>query len=333
MKKILVLYGGNSYEHDISCISVQNVCKCLKNLRLSFDKVYISRENKWFLVQDDGKSELLNIVDFLKKYAIVFPVLHGSFGEDGRIQAFFELFGINYLGSNSLSSAIAMNKYLTKLVIEKTGIQQIPYFVLNKSDAIPENVEFPVIIKPLNGGSSIGISIAHSNSELKKSLKEGFKYDQNVIVEKFINGIDLECGIVELNKLIVGDVGEIRHSHEFYDYDAKYNEDSEIIIPAGIDKHLREEIQEYALKIFKALNLKDFARIDFILDKEKGTIYFNEVNTIPGFTEKSMFPILFQNKKLDFTKIIDKLIKKSHVKWLFIVQQNKEYRQFYDYYS
>ena len=313
MKKIVILYGGNSYEHEISCMSAHNVCKCLKKLKIKFDKIYITKDNKWYFIDNDNKIEILNVVDFLKKYSLVFPVMHGAFGEDGRIQSFLELFNINYLGSSSASSMIAMNKYLTKLIIEKTGIKQIPYLVLNENDKIPHDIIYPVIVKPVNGGSSIGINVAHSDKELKKALKSAFMYDKNIIVEKFINGIDLECGIIKSKKLIAGDIGEIKHLHEFYDYNAKYKEKSKIIIPANIDKNLAKEIKNNSLKIFEALNLNDFARIDYIYDKNNKILYFNEVNTIPGFTDSSMFPMLFMNKKIDFAKLISIILENKKV--------------------
>ena len=309
MNKILIIYGGNSFEHDISCMSAKNMCKCLESINYNYDKVYISKENKWFLIRKDGKAELLNVVEFLKKYELILPIMHGAFGEDGKIQALFELFNIKYIGSNSSSSMLAMNKYLTKLLIEKNDIKQIPYFILNKSSKVPKNIEYPVIVKPVNGGSSIGISIAHSRKELKAALNFALLYDQDVIVEKFINGIDLECGIIKTDKLIVGDVGEVRHQHEFYDFDAKYNDKSEIIIPANISNKLAKEIKKTAVKIFNIMNLNDFARIDFIFDKENNDLYFNEVNTIPGFTDTSMFTLLFNSKKSDFSKLIAKIIK------------------------
>ncbi len=305
MKKILIIYGGNSYEHDISILSAENVIKGLKELNYEFDQIYISKENKWYLIKNEGKAELLNIIEFLKRYDIIFPVMHGAFGEDGRIQSFFELFNIKYKGSNSSASMISMNKYFTKLVVEKENIKQLPYIYLNNTKKIPK-LKYPVIVKPANGGSSIGISIAHSFKELKSSLKNAFKYDKNVIVEKFIKCRELECAILGEKKLIIGDVGEIKHQHEFYDFEAKYKDNSEIIIPAKISYKLKKLIQSESKKIFKVLNLKDFARIDFLFDEENDTLYFNEVNTIPGFTNISMFPKLFNG--MCFSKLISNII-------------------------
>ena len=308
MKKILIIYGGKSYEHEISCMSADNMCNCLKKINCIFDKIYISKENKWYLIKDNNKVELLNVVEFLKKYDLIFPVMHGASGEDGKLQAFLELFDINYIGSKSVSSMISMNKYLTKVVMEKNNIKQIPYIILNQCK-IPSKINYPVIVKPANGGSSIGISIAHSKKELKNSLKLAFKYDQNVIVEKFIKGREFECGIVKSDKIIIGNIGEIKHNHEFYDFEAKYNDKTEIIIPAKIDKNFSSRIKNYAKEIFQILELDDFARIDFIYEPENDTLYFNEVNTIPGFTNSSMFPLMFAN----FPRIIEKILENKKV--------------------
>lgn len=308
MKKVLLLYGGKSFEHEISCMSENNISSCLKNLHYDFDKIYISKENKWFLIKDNNKVEILNIIDFMKRYDVIFPLIHGAYGEDGRLQSFLELFDIDYLGPDSTSSMIAMNKYLTKILVEKHDIKQIPYMYLNSYE-IPKNIEFPVIIKPNNGGSSIGISVAHNMKELKESLKIAFKYDKSVLIEKFIKGVELECGIIKLDKYVIGDVGEIKYTHEFYDYEAKYEDETKLIIPAKINRKLTKRIKNEALKIFKILSLNDFARIDFIYDNTSDTLYFNEVNTIPGFTNNSMFPLMFKN----FPKLIGKIIENKKV--------------------
>ena len=309
--KLLVLYGGASFEHDISLISASNVVKTLKNLKYEFDKVYISKENIWYFVKDNNKVELLNIIEFLKKYDLILPIMHGAFGEDGRLQAFLELFNIKYIGSNSVASMISMDKYLTKVLIEKHSINQVPYFVLNKNEKINSNMEFPLIVKPANGGSSIGINIAKNKKELKEAVKNAFKYDSKVIVEKFIKAREFECAIVENKNLIVSNVGEIKYNHEFYDFTAKYEDNSEMIIPAKIKKDLIKKIQNEALEIFKILALKGFARIDFLYDEKEDILYFNEVNTIPGFTEKSMFPLLFKDKHLNFEKLLKMIIEKN----------------------
>lgn len=318
MKKILIIFGGNSYEHEISCLSVDNFLKNIDRKHYKVTLVGISKNNKWFLINNFDhidnnweqlpKEEIKNIVDFLKKYDKIFPIMHGADGEDGKIQSLFELFHLNFAGSNSSASKNAMDKYLTKLICEKANIPQVPYLCLHKNDKIPKNLDYPVIIKPANGGSSIGINVAHNRKELLKSITKALKFDNKVVVEKFIKCRELECAIIEDKHLIVSTVGEIKSCNEFYDFDAKYIKESNIIIPASLKKETIKKIQKMSKKIFKVLDLKDFSRIDFLYDDINDIIYFNEVNTIPGFTNISMFPLLFKEQRLDFRKLITKII-------------------------
>ena len=304
MKNILVLCGGNSFEYDISILSVKNIIKNIDTDLFNFKVVLISKENEWFL----NNKKIENIIDFIKGFDLVFPVMHGAFGEDGRIQGFFELFYIPYLGANSSSSKICFDKALTKLILDKYPIKQVPYVIINKGEKVSIR-DFPVIVKPANGGSSIGISVANNHKELKNALNEAFAFDDKVVVEKFIKCRELECAIIEDKNLIVSTVGEIESCNKFYDFEAKYEKESNIIIPAKIDKKVIKEIQTASKKIFNILGISGFARIDFLYDEENKELYFNEVNTIPGFTDISMFPLLFKEQKLDFSELITKIIK------------------------
>lgn len=318
MKKILIIFGGNSFEHNISCLSVNNVIKNIDKKRYNFDVVGISRKNAWFLIKNHNnitsswekldKEPIIDIIAFLKKYDKIFPVMHGSCGEDGKIQSLFELFNLSYVGSNSNASKNAMDKHLTKLLCEKEHIPQVPYFVMKKNTEIPSKLDYPLIIKPANGGSSIGINVAHNKKEMHKFIKKALKFDHKIVVEKFINCRELECAIIEGKNLIVSTIGEIESCNEFYDFEAKYEKESHIIIPASLNQETIIQIQNLAKKVFKLLELKDFARIDFLYDETNNKIYFNEVNTIPGFTNISMFPLLFKEKGLDFKKLITKII-------------------------
>ena len=181
MKNILVLCGGNSFEYDISILSVKNIIKNIDTDLFNFKVVLISKENEWFL----NNNKIVNIIDFIKGFDLVFPVMHGAFGEDGRIQGFFELFNIPYLGANSSSSKICFDKSLTKLILDKYPIKQVPYVIINKREKVSIS-DFPVIVKPANGGSSIGISVANNHKELKNALNEAYAFDDKVVVEKFI---------------------------------------------------------------------------------------------------------------------------------------------------
>lgn len=319
MKKVLIIFGGNSYEHEISCLSATNILKNINKKKFNVKVIGISKKNDWYFVNECNldknwenlpKEKISNIIETLKTFDVIFPAMHGNYGEDGRTQSFFELFNINYLGSNSTASKICMNKYLTKLVCEKNNIPQLPYTLIKKGNIIPKNIKFPLIVKPANGGSSIGINIAHSKKELKKCISDAFKYDDEIVLEKFIRCRELECAVIGKDKLLISTVGEIKSCNEFYDYEAKYQKESKLIIPAKIDEKVIKDIKMLSKKIFKALNLKDFARIDFLYDEINNKLYFNEVNTIPGFTDKSMFPLLFKNQTLDFSKLISKIIER-----------------------
>lgn len=220
------------------------------------------------------------------------------------------MFNIKYVGSNLEESSICYDKEITKIILNNYNINQVPYkVILNKKDDLKLNFDFPVIVKPSRCGSSIGINIAYNNKELKKYIKEAFKYDNKVIVEKYIkDNLELECSILENKKLLVSTVGMIKPINKFYDYEAKYEKTSNLIIPALINKELEKEIKMLSFKIFKILNLKNLARIDFLYDNSANKLYFNEVNTMPGFTNISMFPSLFNYDNINIKELISILI-------------------------
>ncbi len=292
--KLLLIYGGNSNEHDISIKSAETI---LKNYPC--DSIYISKENIWY--HNDKK--IINIIKFLKKYDIILPMIHGQDGEDGNLQGFLNLFKIPYIGTK-LESFICMDKYLTKQLLAQNNINQVPYQLSNE----PLKIKYPIIIKPANGGSSIGINKANNDIEYEMYLKEALKYDDKVIIEKFIKARELECAVIK-NKTYIMNIGEIIPNQDFYNYDSKYNNPSKTIVNPTLPKHLEKEIYETSKKIFEILNLKDFARIDYFYDGKK--LYLNEINTIPGFTEISMFPKLIMDKGYSYEQLIKLLIKKS----------------------
>lgn len=321
MKKILILFGGNSYEHNISCISAKTILENVDRTKFNVTSVGIY-QNNWYIFNDnielltqnkwlDGNIKKIdNIIEFLKTFDKVFPIIHGNNGETGELSGLFNLFNIPYVSSNILGHAISYDKYLTKIICSHHNIPQIPYITLHTNKKIKKiNIDFPVIIKPSSCGSSIGINIANNYKELNKYIKISFQYDNKVIIEKFIKAKELECAILEdNNKLIVSSVGEIKSKNTFYDYDSKYILDSNIIIPANLDKNIIKQIQELSTKIFKILSLKDLSRIDFLYDYENNKIYFNEVNTIPGFTSISMYPQLFNHQGISTKELITKLL-------------------------
>ena len=307
MEKITVIYGGKSFEHDISIRSYKSFVENI-NKKYQLSTIYVDKDGLWY----ENNKLMNNVVDFLKEQDVIFPLIHGNIGEDGKLQGLFETFDIKYVGSNTISSALAMDKAFCKIILDKYNIKQVPYVILNKKTKIKEitsKLNYPVIVKPANGGSSIGISIANNARELIKALSNAFKYDKKVVVEKFVKARELEVGI-ENSGIICSSIGEIK-SQGFYDFDSKYIKDTEVIVNADLKKETKLKIKEYAREIFKILECSGFARVDFLYDEINEELYFNEINTIPGFTDISMFPKLFINDGYSYSEIIDILIKNA----------------------
>ncbi|MCI5984372.1 MAG: D-alanine--D-alanine ligase [Firmicutes bacterium] len=308
MEKITVIYGGKSFEHDISIRSYKSFVENI-NKKYQLSTIYVDKDGLWH----ENNKLMNNVVDFLKEQDVIFPLIHGNIGEDGKLQGLFETFDIKYVGSNTISSALAMDKAFCKIILDKYNIKQVPYVILNKKTKIKEitsKLNYPVIVKPANGGSSIGISIANNARELVKALSNAFKYDKKVVVEKFVKARELEVGVIENNGIICSSIGEIK-SQGFYDFDSKYIKDTEVIVNADLKKETKLKIKEYAREIFKILECSGFARVDFLYDEINEELYFNEINTIPGFTDISMFPKLFINDGYSYSEIIDILIKNA----------------------
>ena len=308
MEKITVIYGGKSFEHDISIKSYKSFIENI-NKKYELSTIYVDKNGIWH----QNNKVMNNIVDFLKTQDIIFPLIHGNIGEDGKLQGLFETFNIKYVGSNTISSAIGMDKAFCKIILDKYNINQVPYIIINKKTKIKEitsKINFPIIIKPANGGSSIGINIENNKIELIKALNNAFKYDKKVVIEKYIKARELEIGIIENNGIICSSIGEIK-SQGFYDFDSKYIKNTEVIVNPNLKKEIKLKIKDYAREIFKILECSNFARIDFLYDETNEELYFNEINTIPGFTNISMFPKLFINDGYSYKEIIDILIKNA----------------------
>lgn len=321
MKKILILFGGDSQEHLISCKSAATITKNIDTSLFDVSTIYIAKDNTWYIYNKDinliinntidlsSLEKITNHIEYLKLFDKVFPIMHGNPCENGNIQGMLNMFNIPYVGSNLQSSIISYDKELTKIICHNYQIPQVPYIVVTNKKAIKKlDIEFPVIIKQAKCGSSIGINIANNIKELNKYIKEAFNYDDKVIIEKYIKSRELECAILEDKKLKVSPVGEIKSSNTFYDYEAKYIKDSNLIIPAKIDKSLEKQIQDLSIKIFKILSLSNLSRIDFLYDYNNDILYFNEVNTMPGFTSISMYPLLFNYIGISTKELITKLI-------------------------
>lgn len=321
MKKVLVVFGGKSEEHNVSIKSAKSIMLNIDKSLFDVKLVGISKDNIWYEYIDDINTlgdnwlnhklvEITNIINYLQNFDVVLPITHGRNGEDGKLQGFLDLFNIKYVGCKTLASSVGMDKDFSKILFSHLGIKNVPYFCITKNDDIKKienSITYPVIVKPANGGSSIGINKVENKKDLKKAIKDALKYDKKVLIEKFITARELEVAVLQdKNKLIVSEIGEIIPCNKFYDYKAKYEQDSKTLICTDLDETIKNQIKEYAKKIFEGLDAKNFARIDFFLEQDK--IYINEINTIPGFTEISMYPKLIMNEGISYKDLITILI-------------------------
>jgi len=338
--KIGVIFGGMSTENEVSCISGASVIKHLNKEKYNVFPIYIDKIGNWYKVklEDIEKSEELenkehieNITEYLKQMDVIFPVLHGLYGEDGTIQGLFELLKIPYVGCGVLASSVGMDKVYTKLIFEKANINQAKYIYIRKynekyiyideefnerilelediAKITNDKLRFPVFVKPSNSGSSVGINKAHNIEELKNSIVEAGKYDNKILIEEGIVGKEVECAVLGNEDVISSCVGEIKSADEFYSYDAKYNnENSKTLIPAEISEENSKEIQKLAIKAFKAISGRGLSRVDFFIEDKTEKIYINEINTLPGFTNISMYPKLFEAVGISYEKLLDNLI-------------------------
>lgn len=327
MKKVLILFGGPTNEHLISCKSAKSIIENVDVKKYDISICGISKDNVWYSFNDSidllengnwlvssKNKKIENIVDYIKDFDVVFPVIHGKLGEDGNLAGLFDTFGVNYVGSNSLAHGIGFDKYYTKLICNNLDILQIDYCIINKNDKkylkkIEEKFSYPVIVKPCKSGSSIGINVAKNKKDLSKFIKEAFLFDDRLIVEKYIeNRREFECGVLFDKKIIVSSIGEILLKDGFYDYDSKYVSKLDTIVPAFISCELEEKIKKYTKDIFNIIGCKDIARVDFIYDEDNDILYFNEINTMPGFTDISMYSKVFINDGFSYKGLISKLI-------------------------
>ncbi|GED31356.1 D-alanine--D-alanine ligase [Brevibacillus centrosporus] len=250
---------------------------------------------------------------------VIFPVVHGPNGEDGTMQGMLELANLPYVGAGVMASAVGMDKWMMKTVFGQVGLPQVKYIGLLRSqwekdqeaamDRIEEELGFPCFVKPANMGSSVGVNKAKNRDELAAALDVAAKFDRRLIVEEFVNARELEIGVLGNEELITSVVGEIIAAKEFYDYEAKYKgAGTELSIPANVPEHVSEQIAEIAKKAFHALDGSGLSRVDFFWDEKNDKLYINEVNTMPGFTPFSMYPMLFQAAGISYSELIDRLV-------------------------
>ena len=326
MKKILLIFGGPTNEYLISCKSAKWILENIDYKKFDVSVCGITKDGNWYKFNNtlDGldnkewfnnsNNKINNIVEYLKMFDVVFPLIHGTFGEDGKISGMLDIFGINYVGSSSLAHAIGYDKYFTKIICDHLNIRQVKYVVVyNKEKGyikkVENNLDYPVVVKPCCCGSSIGVNVAKNRKELTKYIKEAFIYDSKIIVEDYIvNKREFECGILDYKKVFVSSVGEIVNNSNIYDYDSKYVKKTEVVVPAFINDEVSDLIKKWSLDIFRFLGCKSLARVDFLYDEDNDLLYFNEINTIPGFTNISMYSKVFCYDGIDNKELINMLI-------------------------
>ena len=364
---IAIIYGGRSGEHEVSLISAAAIARGVEKSN-NIVLIGISKNGKWYL-QDNSELErinkdsssplkieekeenLISIIPGNGKNAftvngkpleidVVFPALHGTYGEDGTIQGLFEMADIPYVGCTHISSAITMDKEKTKMIWQSVGLPVVPYvcmkrFVMMDSvlyDAFIEETEkelgYPMFVKPCCAGSSNGASKANNKKELGFAIMEAFQWDDKILIEKSINDArEIECSVTgnsitglpesETEDVIAYIPGEIAPSHDFYDFDAKYNDPdgAQLLIPAELSENDLEKIRKTAMAAYKTLDATGLSRVDFFIDKDTNAVYLNEINTMPGFTPISMFPKMCDAAGLDFTNLINLLVEQALEKY------------------
>jgi len=355
--RVAVLYGGRSAEHEVSIRSAANVIENLDPTRFEVIPIGIDKKGCWFLgneifqislqqqnvtkhlenhqtcfapewlVNPGDKAtanELTNIREQGPLFDVVFPVVHGTFCEDGTLQGLLESANLPYVGCNVLSSSMGMDKDVAKRLALHAGVRIAPYITMKQDDwnkksasypdLVAETLSYPVFVKPANTGSSIGISKVSTPDKLITAVNEAFRFDTKILIEKALNMMELEVAVLEsltsTSEPIVSVVGEIKPSHEFYSYEAKYLDQhgADLLIPAPISFEIQEKVREVAKTIFLALECEGMARVDLFLNKEDNEIYFNEINTIPGFTQISMYPKLMAASGITYKELLTHLV-------------------------
>ncbi len=348
--RLAILYGGRSAEHEISLLSARNVIAAVNREKYEVIPILISKEGRWFAGVEPGEEgkkkaiggvprggvEVLPVATpggpgplipvarqdpsiHLTPIDVVFPVLHGTFGEDGTVQGLLEMAGIPCVGAGVLASAVSMDKEVMKRLFHERKLPIAPYIPLLRRDVhlnprrvcltVEEKLRYPLFVKPANMGSSVGISKAGNRKELEKALLAAAEYDRKVLVEKAIIGRELECGVLGNDDPIASTPGEIKPGNPFYDYAAKYlDNNSECIVPAPLKPTQIKRVRKLSIEAYRAVDCAGMGRVDLLLEKKTGRLFVNEINTIPGFTDISMYPRMWEESGLAYPLLIDRLV-------------------------
>ncbi|MDC2992915.1 D-alanine--D-alanine ligase [Prochlorococcus sp. AH-736-F17] len=343
-KCIGLIFGGNSNEHEVSISSAKTVYEAfnseINKERFTVIAFYINKYGDWL---DSDSSEKILIgeiennktirqkifnqekINFLEgiefqNVDVWFPLLHGFNGEDGSIHGLLRFTKKPLVGCGIIGSALGMDKILMKTIFSNLKLPQVNYLVFQNEDLndkevknkiinkILKKLNFPVFVKPSNSGSSLGISKVINESEISQALEKAHGIDPRILIEEGLEVREIECGIIGRSELLISEIGEVNYESDWYDYDSKYNSNNKIIIPAEINSKIAKEIKDIAIKSCRALNIFGFARVDFFLEKSSNKILLNEINTIPGFTKNSMFPMLWEASGLKIEQLVAKLV-------------------------
>ncbi|ABV51148.1 D-alanine--D-alanine ligase [Prochlorococcus marinus str. MIT 9215] len=343
-KRIGLIFGGYSNEHEVSISSAKTVFQAfnseINKKRFKVKSFYIDKYGDWLdndlsekILNDEIKSnnikkqeivnqQKINFLDGIEfqNIDVWFPLLHGLNGEDGSIHGLLQYTRKPIVGCGILGSAIGMDKIMMKTIFSNLKIPQVNYLAFQNEDLddrevkkkvineILKKLNFPFFVKPSNSGSSLGISKVINESEILQSLEKAQKIDSRILVEEGLEVREIECGIIGNSELLTSEIGEIKYESDWYDYDSKYYSNNKIIIPAEIDSKITKEIKKIAIQSCRALNIFGFARVDFFLEKSSNKILLNEINTIPGFTTNSMFPMLWKASGLNIEQLVAKLV-------------------------
>jgi len=343
-KCIGLIFGGYSNEHEVSISSAKTVFKAfhskLNKQRFTVKAFYINKYGDWLdsdlsekiltseieknTIHKQGtfQKEKINFLDGInfQNVDIWFPLLHGLNGEDGSIHGFLKFTKKPLVGCGIIGSALGMDKIIMKTIFSSLKLPQVNYLVFQNGDLndkevknkliseILKKLNFPVFVKPSNSGSSLGISKVTNESEIFQALDKAREIDNRIVIEEGLEVREIECGIIGNSKLLTSEIGEVKYDTDWYDYNSKYHLTNQITIPAEIDPKITKQIKEIAIQSCKALNIFGFARVDFFLEKFSNKILINEINTIPGFTKKSMFPMLWKASGLNIEELVAKMI-------------------------
>lgn len=344
-KKALIIFGGVSSEHDVSLISATSVIKNIPQEKYEIIMLGITKQGNFYrfngspdsLANDGWLSDakllercviscdrehhgIIHLPSGKIEYIdVAFPVLHGKNGEDGTMQGLLEIAGIPYVGCNTASSAVCMDKAITNAMCDFFGIAQAKWRSFTKYDynsnknmllsKAADYLGFPIFVKPANAGSSVGISKADNIGELSAACEKAFKQDKKIVLEQGIDGVEVECAVLGNEEPIASAVGEIVPCNDFYDYDAKYIDNStELYVPARLSDEKTNEVRAAAVEVFKALGCSGLARVDFFVQRSDGKVLLNEPNTIPGFTSISMYPKMFAYSGVSYGDLLDRLL-------------------------